>query len=70
MLIVWLLALIGLGFLIGLSAVALIGLSRRAESGDHEDAFDLALAAVARIQTAAWKAVEEIRSLDKPRKED
>lgn len=64
MLIVWLLALIGL------SAVALIGLSRRTESGDQADAFDLALAAVARIQTAAWKSVEEIRSLDKPRKED
>lgn len=70
MLLVWLLALIGLMTLVGLSALAIIGAVRTQGSPEPEDAFDIALAAVSRLQAAAWSSIQEIRQLDGDRKGD
>ncbi len=67
MVLVWFLAVIGLAMLIGLAALAVIGASRKQVS-ESEDAFDLALAAVSRLQTGAWAAIQELRDLDSNQK--
>jgi hypothetical protein len=61
---VYILAAIGLLVLICLAAAAVLGPARR--PGDEPaDAFDLALSAVSRLQGAAWRAVQELRELDR-----
>jgi hypothetical protein len=61
---VYLLALIGLLTLLGLSAAAILGADRGIGEREPADAFDVALAAVARLQSSAWRAVQELRDLD------
>jgi hypothetical protein len=63
MLFVYLLAGIGLLALLGLAAAAVFGVQRVGDE-ESEDAFDMALAAVGRLQSAAWQAVQELRDLD------
>jgi len=65
---VYILATIGLLLLIGLAASAVLGPSRRPHD-EPADPYDLALSAVARLQGAAWRAVQELRELDKRGKE-
>lgn len=68
MLFVYILAAIGLLVLSGLAAAAVLGPARR--PGDEPaDAFDLALSAVSRLQGAAWRAVQELREVDRRGKE-
>jgi hypothetical protein len=66
---VWFLALIGLVCLFALAAVAVFGAGQRPADSEPEDSFDLALSAVARLQSAAWRAVQELRELDSRGKE-
>ena len=61
MILVWLLAFIGLGLLVGLAASAVFSADRR----EPEDAFDLAVNAMSRLQAAAIQAVQELREFDK-----
>ena len=60
MVFLYLLALIGLGTLIALSILAVVIAGRRVS----DDPFDQALTAVARLQSAAWRSVQELRALD------
>lgn len=60
MLLVWLLAFIGLALLIALAASAVFGVERRGQ----RDAFDQAVGAMARLQSAAIQAIQELRELD------
>lgn len=68
MIFVYLLALIGLLTLVGLAALAIIGAGRRIGEREPEDSFDLALSAVARLQSSAWRAIQELRELDSRQK--
>jgi hypothetical protein len=63
MVFVYLLACIGLLALVGLAAAAILGV-QHADDEEPEDAFDTALAAVGRLQSAAWQAVQGLRDLD------
>lgn len=63
MIFVYALACIGLVMLVALAASAVLGPSRRPQD-ERADAYDLALSAVARLQGAAWRAVQELRDLD------
>lgn len=69
MVLVWFLAILGLVMLIGLAALALLGTARGRGDQEPEDSFDLALSAVARLQSSAWRAIQELRELDSHRKE-
>lgn len=68
MIFVYFLALIGLLALLALSTLAVLGAGRAATEKEPEDSFDLALSAVARLQSSAWRAVQELRELDSHRK--
>jgi hypothetical protein len=68
MIFVYLLALIGLLGLLALSVVAVLIAARPTSRKEPEDSFDLALSAVARLQSSAWRAVQELRELDGHRK--
>ncbi|MFL5900127.1 MAG: hypothetical protein ACJ75S_02885 [Solirubrobacterales bacterium] len=61
MVLVWFLALVGLSLLIALAALAVIAIGRLRPPTEPEDAFDLALASVARLQGEAWSAIQELR---------
>lgn len=63
MVFVYFLACIGLFALLGLSAAAVLGIHRYGDE-ETEDSFDLAVSAVARLQSAAWRAIQELRDLD------
>jgi hypothetical protein len=63
MLFVYLLAGIGLLTLLGLAAAAVLGVEH-VGGEEPEDAFDAALTAVGRLQSAAWQAIQELRDLD------
>ncbi len=69
MIFVYVLALIGLLSLLALAALAVLSAGRQASDKEPADSFDLALSAVARLQGAAWRAVQELRDLDSHRKE-
>lgn len=62
MVLVWLLALIGLVLLIALAALGVLAAARWRSPAEPEDAFDLALASVARLQGEAWGAIQELRT--------
>lgn len=62
------LSLIGLVTLMGLAALAVLGVARHLGDDEPEDSFDLALSAVARLQAGAWHALQELRGLDSQRK--
>jgi hypothetical protein len=64
MLFTYLLAAIGFVALLALSAVALFGGGRRLTDYEPGDAFDAALGAVSRLHDAAWRAINELKSLD------
>jgi hypothetical protein len=66
---VWVLALIGLATLVGLAVLALVSAARTPVNPEPEDAFDVALAAVSRLQAGAWSAIQELRDLDQRGKE-
>jgi hypothetical protein len=68
MIFVYLLAFIGLFLLLGLAALAVLGVARHLGDDEPEDSFGLALAAVARLQSAAWRSIQELRELDSRRK--
>ncbi len=68
MIFVYVLALIGLLSLLALAALAVVGAGRQASNKEPEDSFDLALSAVARLQSSAWRAIQELRELDSHRK--
>jgi hypothetical protein len=68
MIFVYVLALIGLLSLLALAALAVVGAGGQASNKEPEDSFDLALSAVARLQSSAWRAIQELRELDSHRK--
>lgn len=68
MIFVYVLALIGLLSLLALAALAILGAGRQSSDKEPEDSFDLALSAVARLQSSAWRAIQELRELDSHRK--
>lgn len=70
MVLLWLFALIGLATLLGLAVLAVVGAARNQANPEPEDAFDVALAAVSRLQAGAWSAIQELRDLDSSRKEE
>lgn len=69
MIFVYLLAFIGLFMLLGLAALAVLGAAQHLGDDEPGDSFDLALSAVARLQSAAWRSIQELRNLDSHRKE-
>jgi hypothetical protein len=61
MVLVWLLAVVGLMLLIALAVLGVVAIGRLRPPTEPEDAFDLALASVARLQSAAWGSIQELR---------
>lgn len=61
---VYLLALIGLAFLIMLAADAVLRPPRDGGAVVSDDPYEVALGTAAQLQEAAWKAADELRALD------
>lgn len=70
MVLVWFLAIIGLTLLIALAALAVIAIGRLHPPNEPEDVFDLALASVSRLQSAAWEAIHELRQEGRTKPEE